>query len=116
MSDWDEREEETESDEFTYWFQPNPQCTRCYGWGYYYEDGWPVHCSCGANCDSSCPACALEQMQRAEDEEGEGGAIMTNTPFEATPRSVRDALRKAYKETTDFEGSLYSALFAAVCI
>ena len=39
---------------------------------------------------------------------------MTNTPIEATPRTVRDTLWKAYKETTDFEGSLYSALFAAL--
>lgn len=106
MSDWDEREEETESDEFTYWFQPNPQCTRCYGWGYYREDGWPVHCSCGADCDSSCPACALEQMQRAEDEEGEGE--------QATPRSVRDELRNAYKQASDFDTELFNALFAAL--
>lgn len=39
---------------------------------------------------------------------------MTNTPTKATPRSVRDTLWEAYKETTDFEGSLYSALFAAL--
>ena len=39
---------------------------------------------------------------------------MTNESIEATPRSVRDTLWKAYKETTDFEGSLYSALFAAL--
>lgn len=39
---------------------------------------------------------------------------MTDMPNAATPRSVRDTLWKAYKETTDFEGSLYSALFAAL--
>ena len=39
---------------------------------------------------------------------------MTNTSNTPTPRSVRDTLWKAYKETTDFEGSLYSALFAAL--
>lgn len=39
---------------------------------------------------------------------------MTDMPNAATPRSVRDTLRKAYKETTYFEGSLYSALFAAL--
>ena len=39
---------------------------------------------------------------------------MTNTPTKATPRSVRDELRNAYKQASDFEGSLYSALFAAL--
>ena len=39
---------------------------------------------------------------------------MTDAPIEATPRSVRDALQKAYKETTDFDGELFNALFAAL--
>lgn len=39
---------------------------------------------------------------------------MTNEPIEATPRSVRDALQKAYKETTDFDTELFNALFAAL--
>ena len=39
---------------------------------------------------------------------------MTNEPIEATPRSVRDTLWKAYKETTDFDGELFNALFAAL--
>ena len=39
---------------------------------------------------------------------------MTNTSNTPTPRTARDTLRKAYKETTDFEGSLYNALFAAL--
>ena len=39
---------------------------------------------------------------------------MTNEPVEATPRSVRDTLWKAYNETTDFDGELFNALFAAL--
>lgn len=39
---------------------------------------------------------------------------MTNEPIEATPRSVRDALQKAYKETADFDTKLFNALFAAL--
>ena len=39
---------------------------------------------------------------------------MTNEPIEATPRSVRDALQKAYKETADFDTELFNALFAAL--
>ena len=38
---------------------------------------------------------------------------MTNESIEATPRTVRNTLRKAYKETTDFDGELFNALFAA---
>ncbi len=39
---------------------------------------------------------------------------MTNTSNTPTPRSVRDALQKAYKATTDFDGELFNALFAAL--
>ena len=39
---------------------------------------------------------------------------MTNEPIEATPRSVRDTLRKAYREVTDFDTELFNALFAAL--
>ena len=39
---------------------------------------------------------------------------MTDMPNATTPRSVRDELRNAYKQASDFEGSLYSALFAAL--
>lgn len=39
---------------------------------------------------------------------------MTNEPIEATPRSVRDALQKAYKKTDDFDTKLFNALFAAL--
>ena len=39
---------------------------------------------------------------------------MTNESIEATPRSVRDTLWKAYKETTDFDTKLFNALFAAL--
>ena len=39
---------------------------------------------------------------------------MTNESIEATPRTVRDTLWKAYKETTDFDGELFNALFAAL--
>lgn len=39
---------------------------------------------------------------------------MTNESIEATPRTVRDALQKAYKETTDFDTELFNALFAAL--
>lgn len=38
----------------------------------------------------------------------------SNTPTPRSPRSVRDELRNAYKQASDFEGSLYSALFAAL--
>ena len=38
----------------------------------------------------------------------------SNTPTPRSPRSVRDALQKAYKETTDFDGELFNALFAAL--
>lgn len=39
---------------------------------------------------------------------------MTNESIEATPRSVRDTLRKAYREVTDFDTELFNALFAAL--
>ena len=39
---------------------------------------------------------------------------MTDMPNATTPGSVRDELRNAYKQASDFEGSLYSALFAAL--
>ena len=39
---------------------------------------------------------------------------MTNESIEATPRTVRDTLWKAYKETTDFDTKLFNALFAAL--
>ena len=39
---------------------------------------------------------------------------MTNEPIEATPRSVRDVLQKAYKKTDDFDTKLFNALFAAL--
>lgn len=39
---------------------------------------------------------------------------MTNEPIEATPRTVRDTLRKAYREVTDFDTELFNALFAAL--
>ena len=38
----------------------------------------------------------------------------SNTPTPRSPRPVRDELRNAYKQASDFEGSLYSALFAAL--
>lgn len=38
----------------------------------------------------------------------------SNTPTPRSPRSVRDTLWKAYKETTDFDGKLFNALFAAL--
>lgn len=38
----------------------------------------------------------------------------SNTPTPRSPRSVRDTLLKAYKETTDFDGKLFNALFAAL--
>lgn len=39
---------------------------------------------------------------------------MTNEPIEATPRTVRNTLRKAYREVTDFDTELFNALFAAL--
>ena len=39
---------------------------------------------------------------------------MTNESIEATPRTVRDTLRKAYREVTDFDTELFNALFAAL--
>jgi len=39
---------------------------------------------------------------------------MTNTSNTPTPRSVRDELQEAYKETTDFDTELFNALFAAL--
>ena len=38
----------------------------------------------------------------------------SNTPTPRSPRSVRDALQKAYKETADFDTKLFNALFAAL--
>jgi len=39
---------------------------------------------------------------------------MTNESIEATPRTVRNTLRKAYREVTDFDTELFNALFAAL--
>ena len=41
---------------------------------------------------------------------------MTNESIEATPRTVRNTLRKAYREVTDFDTELFNALFAALAI
>ena len=38
----------------------------------------------------------------------------SNTPTPRSPRSVRDTLWKAYKETADFDTKLFNALFAAL--
>ena len=39
---------------------------------------------------------------------------MTDMPNATTPRSVRDTLWEAYKETADFDTKLFNALFAAL--
>lgn len=39
---------------------------------------------------------------------------MTDMPNATTPRSVRDELRNAYKQASDFDGELFNALFAAL--
>lgn len=66
MGDWDDQcEDELDTDLY---YGEAQTCPRCYGYGYYRQDGQPVHCSCGSYCPSSCPACAMEQMERAEAE------------------------------------------------